>query len=64
MINYMTTKPLLIIAAITSILALFSPEAEANYKKQSKDKLHIEAEKYLDELEAENIYLVDSITHL
>ena len=37
----MTTKPLLILAAITSILALFSPEAEANYKKQSKDKLHI-----------------------
>ena len=64
MINYMTTKPLLIIAAITSILALFSPEAESNYKKQSKDKLHIEAEKYLHELEAENIYLVDSITHL
>lgn len=64
MINYMTTKPLLIIAAITSILALFSPEAEANYKKKSKDKLHIEAEKYLDELEAENIYLVDSITTL
>lgn len=64
MINYMTTKPLLIIAAITSILALFSPEAEANYKKKSKDKLHIEAEKYLHELEAENIYLVDSITHL
>lgn len=60
----MTTKPLLIIAAITSILALFSPEAEANYKKKSKDKLHIEAEKYLDELEAENIYLVDSITTL
>ena len=60
----MTNKPLLILAAITSILALFSPEAEANYKKQGKDKLHIEAEKYLDELEAENIYLVDSITHL
>ena len=64
MINYMTTKPLLVLAAITSILALFSPEAEANYKKQSKDKLHIEAEKYLHELENENVYLVDSITHL
>jgi len=60
----MTTKPLLIVAAITSILAIFSPESKVNYKKKSKDKLHLEAENYLHELESENIYLVDSITHL
>jgi hypothetical protein len=60
----MESKILLIVAAITSLIALFSPVTEPKYTYQSKDKLHIEAEKYLHELEAENIYLVDSISHL
>jgi hypothetical protein len=60
----MESKILLIVAAITSLIAIFSPVAEPKYTKKSKDKLHIEAEKYLQELEAENIYLVDSISHL
>lgn len=60
----METKLLLILAAVTSLLALISPVAEANYTKPGKDKLHIEAEKYLHELEMDNIYMVDSISKL